>query len=486
MDATSLQNSMALADADYPDRVARLRFLARVRDGRQYDEIPYPFSSERDGAGQYIKLSDRRPSVRTGICRLVVDDSVALLFGDGKFPVIHSKSDTTRNVIKTLITESQLAKIMNAAAIKGSIGSVAVLMRVLNSRVFFEIKESIYLTPVWQPNAPDTLAKVTERYKIHSSKLAALGYDLDEVGTYWFQREWTEDAELWYLPQTLDDAAKGFPPKLDELRSVIHELGFVPMVWIQNLPNDDEIDGECTFEAAISTVTEMDYQLSQAGRGLKYASDPTLLIKEPALGQGGEIVRSAAEAIVVSKDGDARLLEISGTASAAVIEYVHMLRATALESIHGNRANADKLSGVQSGKALEMMNQGLVWLADRLRVTYGQHGLLSLIALVCKASARAPLMIGGESVVNLDGKGLSLLWPRFFAPTYEEKFQESQAYVALRNNGLISRERAVAKMAPDNDVEDIAYELSLIAAGLAKDDSRLRDQHAITQNKETL
>ena len=34
--------------------------------------------------------------------------------------------------------------------------------------------------------------------------------------------------------------------------------------------------------AAIETKIEIDYQLSQAGRGLKYSSDPTLLIKEPA------------------------------------------------------------------------------------------------------------------------------------------------------------------------------------------------------------
>ncbi len=64
--------------------------------------------------------------------------------------------------------------------------------------------------------------------------------------------------------------------------AVTHRLGFVPMVWIRNLPGGDKIDGVCTFEAAISTVMEMDYQFSQAGRGLKYAADPTLLIKEPA------------------------------------------------------------------------------------------------------------------------------------------------------------------------------------------------------------
>jgi hypothetical protein len=486
LDAISLKDGMGLGDSDYPDRVAQLLFLAKVRDGKQYDHILNPFSTERDGTGRYIKLIDRRPSVRTGLCRVVVNDSVSLLFGEGRFPAVHSGDENTRNRIRALLSETRLTEVMNAAAVTGSIGSVAILMRVLQSRVFFEVKDTTFLTPTWRLDAPDTLEKVTERYKIPSSKLNALGYALDEEGIYWFQRDWDAEGELWYLPQTIQDARDGIPPVLDDARSVSHGLGFVPMVWIRNLPSAEEADGECTFEAAISTVMEMDYQLSQAGRGLKYASDPTLLIKEPAISEGGDIVRSAAEAIVVSKDGDAKLLEIGGTASQAVVDYVRCLREAALEAIHGNRTNVDKLNGAQSGRALEMMNQGLIWLADRLRITYGQNGLLSLIGLVCQASQKVTLKIDGDFVSGLDGNGLSLLWPRFFSPSYSEKFQEAQAYVTLRTEGLISRERAIAKMAPDNDVEDITEELDKIAADLAADDARLRRQGAQTQNHETL
>ena len=54
------------------------------------------------------------------------------------------------------------------------------------------------------------------------------------------------------------------------------------------------------------------------------------------------MVKGAGNALVVSEKGDARLLEIGGTASAAVMEYVRTLREFALESVHGNRANADR------------------------------------------------------------------------------------------------------------------------------------------------
>ena len=75
--------------------------------------------------------------------------------------------------------------------------------------------------------------------------------------------------------------AARFEAEIDEARSVQHGLGFVPMVWIRNLPGQsstgDAVDGACTFRAAIETQIEIEYQLSQAGRGLKYSSDPTLV-----------------------------------------------------------------------------------------------------------------------------------------------------------------------------------------------------------------
>ena len=125
-------------------------------------------------------------------------------------------------------------------------------------------------------------------------------------------------------------STSSFKPEIDEAHSVVHNLGFVPVVWIRNLPGlsstGDPADGACTFRAAIETQIEIDYQLSQAGRGLKDSSDPTLLIKEPAT-TDSEIIKGAGNALVVSEKGDAKLLEIGGTASAAVIDMYGASRA---------------------------------------------------------------------------------------------------------------------------------------------------------------
>ncbi len=88
---------------------------------------------------------------------------------------------------------------------------------------------------------------------------------------------------------------KSLPAVIDTARSVSHQLGAVPIVWIRNLPGSpttgDNADGACTFAAAMHSQVEIDYQLSQVGRGLKYSSDPTLLLKDPSLPDGELIKR---------------------------------------------------------------------------------------------------------------------------------------------------------------------------------------------------
>jgi hypothetical protein len=256
---------------------------------------------------------------------------------------------------------------------------------------------------------------------------------------------------------------------------VQHSLGFVPIVWIRNLPGPsstgDPADGACTFRTAIETQIEIDYQLSQAGRGLKYSSDPTLLIKEPAT-IDSEIVKGAGNALVVSEKGDARLLEIGGTAAAAVIEYVRTLRELALESVHGNRASADRLTAAQSGRALELMNQGLVWLADNLRVSYGEGALLSLARMVLQSSQVYRLRVMGREVGAMNPLArLSLKWPHWYPTTADDRQKDAQTLSTLAGAGQISRETAIKAIADTYDIEDIPAELARIASELRNNES---------------
>ncbi len=453
-------------DPDYPARTSILDTLTRVLNGHLYDVLPYDFHDERSPSGEYIPLRKRRPSVRYPLCRVVVEDSVSLLFSEGHFPAIDCLDRVTQGSLAGIVRDSHLNLVMTEAAIRGSIGSVAILMRVLNGRIFFQVLDSIYLNPVWNPKEPDTLLTLTERYKVSGTQLSSNGYDIPDINLdYWFQRSWDSDTETWYTPSPMSD---GPPTEVDVGRTVRHGLGFVPIVWIRNLPGysstGDQNDGACTFRAAVETQIEIDYQLSQAGRGLKYSSDPTLLLKEP-IGGDSDIIKGAGNALVVSEKGDARLLEIGGTAAAAVIDYVRTLREFALESIHGNRASPERPTAAQSGRALELMNQGLLWLADNLRITYGEVALLCLARMIVRASQRYTLRVAGENIPPMDPSiALSLKWPRWYPTSAADRQLDATTLESLMSSGLISRASAVKAIADTYDIDNVAAELVQSAA----------------------
>jgi hypothetical protein len=442
-------------DNDYPDRVGRLTILKRVLDGRLYDSLPYHFHEERTVSGEYIPLRQRRPSVRYPLCRIVVEDSVSLLFSEGHFPTIDSSDRAVRGLFANIIKETRLGLVMTEAAMRGATGSVALLLRVLQGRIFVDVLDTTYLTPVWDPAEPDSLSRVEERYKVSGRDLTRNGYAIDDPdGRFWFSRCWDKNGEIWFEPVPV---AAPTAPVVDTERSVSHKLGAVPIVWIKNLPGmpttEDNVDGACTFAAAMHTQVEIDYQLSQVGRGLKYSSDPTLLLKDPAL-PDGELIKGAGNALIVSEKGDARLLEIGGTASAAVIEYVRTLRELALESIHGNRASPDKVAAAQSGRALELLNQGLIWLADNLRTSYGEVGLLQLARLIVRASQIYPIVVFGEPIGPIDpSASLSLKWPRWYPTTADDRQKDVQSVTSLVAAGCISRETALKAIAACYDLE---------------------------------
>ncbi len=467
-------------DKDLPGRAHNLTVLKAVLDGTLYDVQPYQFHEERSGGGEYIPVADRAPGVRYQLCRMVVEDSISLLFGDNHFPGVQTDDEPTRDALAGLIRETHLDAVMTDAAIRGSVGSVAIRLRVLKQRVFFDVCETIFLTPEYDPEAPDVLIGILERYKVKGRDLAAQGYAVteDNLGAdHWFQRQWDTENETWFLPLLVTDAAEGKKPKVDTARSVNHGLGFCPWVWIKNLPGGDGIDGLCTFRGAINTQIEIEYQLSLGARALKYSASPTLLLKEPS-GTNGQIQIAAGDTIVVDKDGDGKWLEIDGGASEAVREYVRLMREMAIESIHGNRSNADKVSAAQSGRALELLHQPLIWLTDKLRITYGECGLLPLLNLVVRAAQKYPLKVKGKSVVLAGDADLSLAWPRWFPATSADRSSDANTLRTLTGAGLMSEQTAIKQLVPVYDIADERAEIAAIADDQAKSDARAAAQAA--------
>ena len=482
MDWKTLSATMT-QDSDYSPRTLALVALQRVLDGTLYDDIGADFEEEKTGGGDYVPLRQRRPSVRTNLCRVVVDDVGSLLFDEGHYPTIAADADATTEALQAIGKGMRLNLRMIDAATSGAVGSVALLLRVMSGRARVEVMSTAHLAPVFDHADGETLTGCVETFKVSRAQWQAMGIKLPSGETQaWWRREWTGAKEIVFEPQSLTDRREGKPAvamgaNASGVGTVIHGLGFVPIVWIKNLPGASGDDGAPTLvSAAITTMIEYDYQLSQAGRGLKYASDPTLVIKDG--GDDTARVGGAATALMLPPEGDAKLLEISGRAAEAVLGYGRALREIVLEAMHGNRTNADKLSAAQSGRALELMHQPLIWLADKLRISYGEVGLLSLMRMICAASHKMAIEVEGVKYKGLDPKGLLLRWPPWFAPSPEDLQAQAGTLATLRGAGIMSRESAVKALAGPYDIEDTAAEIARIDADDAAETAKLAQRAA--------
>lgn len=443
MDWLALQRRYAVPKG-ITARAARLLALQQVLDGSMYDVLPHPFAKERTASGEYIPLSQRRPSVRTNLCRTVVDESVSLLFGDTHWPVAMANDPVTAGTLNAFAREVGLPGLMIEAATRGSVGSVALLVEMVCDKPRLTILETAYLTPQWSSSGE--LGAVRERFVATGAALRASGYngtDIEDGARYWWERVWTCEGCTVFHPHPVEREGEAL---WDPERSTHHGWGFVPIIWIRNLYAGGglEPDGVCSFEKAVDTVIEADYLLSQAGRGLKYGSDPTLVLRTPDIPEGVVRQGGAASALTLPPEGDAKLLEINGAAAGAVLAHYRELRQLVLEQLHGNRMHGDRLGAPQSGRAMELMCQPLIWLADRLRSSYGELGLVPLFRMICRISFCHPhgLRVGGRVCRALDPAGIGLHWPAWFAADEQDLLPLAQGLSAAVTAGFLSRRTA--------------------------------------------
>ena len=454
-------------DKDYSNREVKLHILEAFLDGSIYDNLTayYLEYSGGETSGKYIPLAKRRPSVIYPIHKIIVDESVSMLFGEGHFPIVRCEHEETTNCLDYLTRVSGLKTAVIELARAGSIGSSAFLIRVLDKKFYYEILNAKHLFPYFSPLNPTILKRLTESKKYDGATLQSMGYTIpkdEENYIFCLDREWDTENETYFLPYRTDTLTREESVKRtkDENRSFTHGLGFVPILWIQNLPKTCCIDGESTFESIVDISIEMNYQISQLGRGLKYSSDPTLVIKNPTTLQDSQLVKGIG-ALTLDEKGDAYLLEMKSAATDAVINYFNLLRQMALEAVRGNRANPDKLGGLHSGKALQMLNSALISLVEELRLSYGQNGLLRIYTMMLAIMELTDVDTGDcPPKQDFDCAGhLILSWPDWYAPTPQDTLQKAQAIQTLRGSGTISRKTGIKAVANEFDINDIEEEI---------------------------
>src|SRR5579863_2087227 len=63
----------------------------KMLDGTFYEHINHPFDKDDDGNGNYVRLSERRPSTIYGLPSIIEEDCAALIFGDDHCPAVRCR-----------------------------------------------------------------------------------------------------------------------------------------------------------------------------------------------------------------------------------------------------------------------------------------------------------------------------------------------------------------------------------------------------------
>jgi hypothetical protein len=149
---------------------------------------------------------------------------------------------------------------------------------------------------------------------------------------------------------------------------------------------------------------------------------------------GKKVVKDPANAVdLQGKDSDAKLLETTGKGVETGREFIKAIREYALEVVGGMRSDSDHAGGgPQSGRALELLHQALVWLIERCRLAYGNRGYLPLMKLMLIGIKRGAIVIPGVDVANVDVNApMHNVWPHWWKPRGQDLAQQASALQTL-------------------------------------------------------
>jgi hypothetical protein len=413
-------------------RFKTLDLYDRLLDGTFYDHLNYAFYDETDQSGAIVKLVNRRPSAQYRLPRMVARWSSRKMFAGRHAPKIRHEDKGIAQRVTNLLRRAKFQQQMSAAVLMGSVGSVAITFRVerenkdSDPKIALSLWRAKYCVPSF--DTMGDLAQLRVQYPTCGAAFIAMDVPGKEsiipTDNYWYVRDYLPDREITYLPVKYSDwnPVDGFvkpEQKFEEWETTEHKLGFVPGHWFRNLPGASHPDGCCTFEDAIPNSIELDFTLSQIGRGVRYNSAPTLVVIGKLLNDitRGTMQHIQLEAGFKNEDGmainagDAKLLEMSGTGTTAALAMIKSLRDMALEQIAASRKDPEKTKAPLSGRAMEYLDEDANDLIMDLRSQYGDNGALPLIRKI---------MLAAKELNDNEVTGLSLQWPRLYQPTPDE------------------------------------------------------------------
>lgn len=445
-------------------------------------------------AGATMPLRFRRPSAPYHLRKVIVDRFTGLLFSDRKHPAIRVDDDPrTQDYVRALCEVSRLwPKMIMARTYGGAMGAVAVGFAFLEGKPMVEVHDPRWLYPEFADRDDLRLAKIEKRYQFPVDEQDP------ETGewiqrAYWYRRLIDDVRDVVFKPVPVDEES----PAWEVEREVEHGFGFCPVVWAQNLPVQDDIDGDPDCQGIEEMCEQIDALLSQAAMGTIGNSDPTLRIITDA--ELPDLRKGTGNAIKLPAGSSMDYMELSGTGPKAAVELADKLRMLALE-VAQCVLDQTQGAGVRTATEVDKVYASMIAKADVLREQYGERLVKPLIEMMVRAIRiiEQPRLVDGalvRRVVRLpdqvtrredgtieraarslgDGGALNLSWGPYFDPSLDDLQKATTATATAMAAGLLDKEHAIGFVAPYYLVEDAAGMAKKIEREAAAEQGRLDD-----------
>jgi len=425
-----------------------------------------------------LPLRYRRPSAPAQLGKVVVDRFSDLLFSEQQNPLWKVPGDADTEAWCQEVTKRYM--LMSTAALcrsmGGAMGTAVIGFKLINGRVVFEEFDARWCFPSFDAKDPTELVELEIRYMYPKEERDP------ETGAwkeerYWYRRIIDREVDCLWKAMPVGDGSEEpnwtDPATVDSM--VKHDLGFVPVEWIQNLRVSGDIDGDPDVLGCYDNIDRISELRSGAHKAALRNADPTPHIASD--GSFQTVTLGSDSAIQTEKGGQVGYLESQGSGAKTALEVAAEFRREVLETCACVLPEEEKEVGSGSPTATEIVKRvaAMHAKASKLREQYGA-GLVKLMrklitSVVKLGMAKAD---GGQIVrrtIDLPqrlvdgnwqdhkigataGKHLELVWPPFSAPTPQDTATKVTATVAARNGRVITLGTAVRHVSPDFNIED--------------------------------
>ena len=426
-------------------------------------------------AGATFPLKFRQPTAPCHLVPTIVDRFTSMLFSESNHPQFAVEGDPdAEDYIHEICESSRLwSACVQARTHGGAMGACCVGFAFIDGRPVIEVYDPRWVAPKFRDRTMRELLKIEIRHMYEEEERDESGVYVNTA--YWYRRTIDETSDTLYLPAPV---GYGEEPEWIVDRQVEHGFGFCPVVWTQNNPLQDSLDGDPDCQRAYKNIEAMDAILAQGHTGVLSNCDPTLVISSDA--ELDSISKGSGNAIKLP-NGDAHYLEIAGSGPDAAVKMWQLYRTMSLES---TQCVLDQ-GGSEVQKTAEEIRKSyssMIARADGFREQYGQRLVLPLMSKIMRAVDRLAkgklnadgdierqvLALNPKAVKRADGDGydfverqpgvsraFSLKWPKYFEIPVGDTQVAVQAASGALNSGLIDREHAIKFVSEFFRVEDV-------------------------------